>query len=408
MQKICKIAFYLVSILCQLPFIKSQSFKCPKISRYNETLEIANVCSCSSKLIRIECHNFGSFRGVPQYTDFIRSSLTYLNLHLNNFRLCYDLNYNTNQQVSLVHIGAQLTSELIFSSIMLEKCDNKDTNPIQLKLETNFLQMQTETLQKLEIEIPIGVEQNGSQVLLDLALAMSQQKRLEKLVVWMDVNLYMHIPDHWFGHFSPNNFFVMPILEILFTNHHFLGKKTKVKFITFNFFNYFYFLSEDDQDVSDNQEISIGSFAFLNLKRLRLLTFQNVLVRQVAKFAFAALNSISQQITINFTSCDLQKTIFDLESFIGLNRVATVFFAISNSNNFVKQKQLFIPSKEVFSKFLLENAANRLVVDYFIECGKKQGELKWMLERNNTFSIMQIEMKCTTGKSIFEYFKVKT
>lgn len=403
-----KNAILLVLILCQLPFIKSQSFKCPKISRYNEPLEIANVCSCSSKLIRIECYNLGSFTLVPQYTDFIRSSLTYDRLHLNSFRLCYNLNYNANQQVPLVHIGAQLMSELSFSSIMVEKCDNKDTNPIQLKFETNFLEMQTETLHRLEIEIPIGIEHNGSQVLLDLAQAMALHKRLEYMVVWMDVNLYLHIPDYWFGEFSPNNFFVLPILEILLTNHHFVGKNIfKVRFILI-FVNRSSFPLEDDQDVSDNQEISIGSFAFLNLKRLRLLTFQNVLVRQVAKSAFAAINSISRQITINFTSCYLQKTIFYPESFTGLNRVATAYFAISNSDNFVKQKLLFIPSKEVFSKFLLENAENKIVVDYPIDCGKKsvQGQLKWMLENNNTFSIMQIEIKCTTGKSIFEYFKV--
>lgn len=219
-----KLVFLFVPILCQLLPIKSQSFKCPKISRYNETLEIANVCYCSSKLIRIECHNLGSFTLVPEYTDFIRSSLTYDRLHLNSFRLCYNLNFHTNQQVPLVQVGAQLMSELSFSSIMVEKCDNKDTDPIRLKLETNFLEMQTETLHRLEIEIPIGIEQNGSQVLLDLAMAMAHQKRLEYLVVWMDVHLYLHIPDYWFGQFSPNNFFVMPLLEILFTNHHFLGE----------------------------------------------------------------------------------------------------------------------------------------------------------------------------------------
>ncbi len=216
--------FALLLVYLQLAAIENQSFKCPYISRYNESLEIANVCSCSSKLIRIECHNLGSFLLVPEYTDFIRSSLTYDRLHLSSFRLCYNLNYNTNQQVPLVRIGARLMSELCFSNIMMEKCDNKDTKPIQLKLDTNFLEMQTETLHRLEIEIPIGsVENNGSEVLFDLAEAVSLQKRLEYLVVWMDVNLYLHLPDHWFGQFSPVSVLV-PIAEIMLTNHHFPGE----------------------------------------------------------------------------------------------------------------------------------------------------------------------------------------
>lgn len=148
--------------------------------------------------------------------------------------------------------------------------------------------------------------------------------------------------------------------------------------------------------------ISIGSFAFLNLKRLQLITIESAVVHELEAFAFAALYPMSTTLTINFTNCILKDTLFHEDAFQALNRVATIF--IDNANP-LASNQAFIPSNDTFRKFLLENRENKLVLDYTINCRKREvyEKIKWMLDSSNRLSTKQIQLSCQNEESIFKY-----
>lgn len=220
--------FYLSAFLVA---ILSQTFQCPSISRYNGSLEMADVCVCLAKqykvLCRVKVYNMASFQLVSDYTDYLRRSLPYDRMYLRTFQLCLNVAYNSKDQLPLVRIGADLLSEFAFEHIIIDYCERPHVNPIRLELEPTFLEMQIETLHRLEIEIPAGVKSQDGQVLFNLAQALMPLKKLESLVLWMDARLHLHIPRRLFGQSSPLNYRV-PLTSILFTkmnlHHQVLGK----------------------------------------------------------------------------------------------------------------------------------------------------------------------------------------
>ena len=207
------------------------AYRCPKFTDDNkDIIGPTDVCVCLTKQLKIACrlHNYDlhSFDLIPEYFGLIRDLYNYDQLYFSGFHFVFCLNTMSRQMIGkpIIQIESEMFRDVTFDEMSIVYCDHSHMNPIEISIGDNFLSKHSDTLTKLQIEIPYTSDRSVSILLQNLAHSVISQRKLKTLVFWMAENLYIHLPPYWFGQYRLDNVHV-PLSEINFIDYHLRGDR---------------------------------------------------------------------------------------------------------------------------------------------------------------------------------------